>query len=225
MQQHHELLWTLTGPFKMLGCNIGSRMTVVKLRDGGLFLHSPVAMTDSDYNDLDKLGEVRHIVAPNLMHHLSLPAVASRYPNAKVWGARGIEKKRPDVNFSGFLGESDLPIWGDELKYSKIAGVPMLDEFVFYHSRSETLIVTDLAFNVQKVDGLFFRLCAELNGCYKTFGPSRVFKMSVKDRSLFKSSLIELKHWRFDRIVLAHGEVVETGGAKMLTEAFRDVMQ
>ena len=77
-------VWYLDKPFKMMGFDLGGRMTIVKLSDGSLLMVSPVAMTTEDRAELDRIGPVRHIVAPNLMHHLYAGDAKQSYPDAKL---------------------------------------------------------------------------------------------------------------------------------------------
>ena len=64
MRELDEGLWVEDRPLRLLGIEVGARMTVVRLEDGGLFLHSPVALDADLRSDLDALGPVRCVVAP-----------------------------------------------------------------------------------------------------------------------------------------------------------------
>lgn len=77
-------LWTVRAPLKLGGLEIGTRMTVARLADGSLWLHSPVRPTADLTKELDALGPVRHIVAPSKMHHLFLMPFAEKYPEART---------------------------------------------------------------------------------------------------------------------------------------------
>ena len=90
--------------------------------------------------------------------------------------------------------------------------MPKLQEIVFFHHASRTLILTDLAFHIRNSDSWFTRLFMRLNGAYGHFGPSRIFRTLVKDRAALRSSLNRMQEWDFDRIIVAHGEVLEQGG-------------
>ena len=49
-----------------------TRMVVIRLADGSLWLHSPIQFTSDLAKQIDALGEVRYLVAPNKLHHLFL---------------------------------------------------------------------------------------------------------------------------------------------------------
>ena len=51
----------------MLGLRLGTRMTVVRLTNGGLLLHSPVLMSPALREELDAIGPVSHIVCPDML--------------------------------------------------------------------------------------------------------------------------------------------------------------
>ena len=142
-------IWTAHMPeLRFLGLQVGSRMTVVRLPDGGLWVHSPIAMTPELRREVDELGPVRWIVAPNVYHHLYAGDWARLYPDAQLWGAQGLEKKRKDLRFHGILGR-DGPAW--PFRSQHIAG-SFLDETMFFHEPSGTLISCDLFENLHKCD-------------------------------------------------------------------------
>jgi hypothetical protein len=44
-------------------------MAAIRLSGGSLFVWSPVALTEDLRAEVDALGEVRYLVAPNSLHH------------------------------------------------------------------------------------------------------------------------------------------------------------
>ncbi len=74
----HEI-WIVEGPvigFRWLGLRLPftTRMTIVRLADGGLWVHSPIELGADLAAAVDALGPVRHLVAPNRIHYWWLPA-------------------------------------------------------------------------------------------------------------------------------------------------------
>jgi hypothetical protein len=84
-------------------------MAVIRLSDGGLFIWSPIKLTDDLRAEVEALGEVRHLVPPNSLHHLFLDDWRFAYPNAKLCAPPGLRKKRKDINFDGDLSNQPLP--------------------------------------------------------------------------------------------------------------------
>jgi len=98
--------------------------------------------------------------------------------------------------------------------------MPRLNEFVFLHAASRTLIVADLVFNFD-VNGqhLLGKLFLKLNGLYGRVGCSRIFRRFIKNRAAFRASIAELPQWGFDRIVLGHGRIVAADARHVLAQA------
>jgi hypothetical protein len=112
-------------------------------------------------------------------------------------------------------------MWETELPKLLIRGMPKLNEFVFLHRPSRTLIVADLVFNFNvSQQHLLGKLFLKLNGIYDRVGCSRVFRRSIKDRQAFSSSITELLQLDFDRLVLGHGAILEKEAKQTLRRAF-----
>ena len=92
-------IWIAERPQRFYGIEVGTRMTVIRLADGSLLLHSPVSLDHGLRRELDSIGRVRFTVAPNRVHHLHAGEVAEAYPEARLWVAPGLERKRPDLVF------------------------------------------------------------------------------------------------------------------------------
>lgn len=83
----------------VLGFHYSTRMAVIKLSDGGLFIWSPIALTDNLKNAVDDIGTVQHIVAPNSLHHLFIGDWAKAYPKARLYAPPGLREKHKDIEF------------------------------------------------------------------------------------------------------------------------------
>lgn len=95
-------VWIVDGPEIRFGppglkLPFPTRMTVVRLPDDGLWLHSPTPPTARLLESLQALGEVRFLVAPNTLHYWWLPDWAARFPDAGRYGAPGLRRaaRRP----------------------------------------------------------------------------------------------------------------------------------
>lgn len=192
-----------------VGFHFRGRMTVAKLSDGSVWLHSPIPIDDALAVEIDEIGPVKHLVAPNLFHHLHLKGVIERYPEATLYGVPGFEKKRPDLDFDHVLS-SDAPVaWGGEFDQLLLKGAPSLNEMVFLHKPSGSLIVTDLVFNIQECKNWQSRLLFRLVGTYKRMAHSRSWRMIAKDKDALRKSVHKMLSWDFERVLMAHGEVVD----------------
>jgi hypothetical protein len=214
-------LWTAEGRVRFLGQWLPVRMVVVRLRDGSLFVHSPVETTPALEAELATLGAVRHLVAPSKYHHLWLIDWRTSYPDATVYGAPGLPEKREDVAFDEVLSDDSPPSWATEMDQLVFRGLPIFNEVVFHHRPSRSLIVADLVFNIVEVDGILGPTIMRLNGMWKRFGPSRTLKfMMRRNRKAACQGIESILRWDFDRVVMSHGQVRDAGGHGALERAF-----
>ena len=207
-------LWIVKQPLVLLGVNFGTVMTVVKLKDNSLWIHSPVDPNEELLNHLNSLGEVSTVISPNNFHHLFAPAFMDEHPDAHYFYAPGIEKKQKHkihhIKNKSELKESTQPSWGDEIEILKIGGMPFLDEFVFYHKSSQTLIACDLIFKLHKNKSILQNLLFPIMGI-KDGEPcqSRLFKSCIRDKNEYNKAIEHLKTWDVDRLIVGHGGVIE----------------
>ncbi|MDG2334688.1 MAG: DUF4336 domain-containing protein [Myxococcota bacterium] len=213
-------LWVIDHPFKMMGIPLGTRTTLVRLADGGLFMHSPGPMDAELIESVDEIGPVHAIVAPNDFHHLYLKENANAWPDAEVFIAPGLREKRPDLTDAQVLGETAPALWSRDLDQVWMRGAPKVNEIAFFHRHSRTLILADLAFNLTKPRSLLVRLFARINGSSGRLASSRLMKAMYRDRQAARAGAEKILAWDFDRLTLCHGEIVESGAKASLTPAF-----
>jgi hypothetical protein len=213
-------LWVADRPLKLAVGDIGTRMTVIRLGDGGLFLHSPVRLDTDTRQAVDGLGPVRAVVAPSRVHHFFVSDYLTAYPEARVYSAPGLLEKRRDLKFHGVLSDQAAPEWHGEIEQHLFRGAPYLNEIVFFHLPTRTLILTDLAFNVPADRTSDARLFYWLVGAAGRFGPHRLVRLFMRDRRAARDSIDTILRWDFDRVIVTHGEVLETGGRERFAAAF-----
>jgi hypothetical protein len=214
LRQLAENVWCAEGDLFMPGgIHFPLRMVVVRV-EGGLWLHSPIAMSVELIAALRELGEVRWVVAPNLLHHLYVEGALEAFPEAMLYGARGFADKRADLPFVGFLEDSEAYPWGQELLHKVIEGAPGVNECVFFHVASGTLLLTDLVFHINRCANWRSVWMFRLVGVYKKLAQSRLWRFLVKDRAAARESVEALFGWDISRVVMAHGDIVEGADAK-----------
>jgi hypothetical protein len=166
-----ENVWIVDGPVIRFGMPwpkmpFPTRMTVVRLADGGLFLHSPTPFTEELAAEIDAAGKVRHLVGPNRIHYWWIPDWRQAYPQAETWLAPRIPEQaqgRIDFETKELAGGSGYP-WDEEMDTLPVRG-DYMTEFVFFHRASRTLIVTDLIENFEpRKLGLAMRLMTRIGG-------------------------------------------------------------
>ncbi len=210
--------------FSVGGLQIGSRMTLVHLNNGDLFVHSPIALSKEVKDSIDSIGKPKFIIAPNTVHHIFLKKFYDQYSEAELYIVPGLRKKRHDLSFVKDLSEVAYYPWNDEIKQHHVIGIPKLDEVVFFHAESKTLILTDLAFYITPDKPFFTRLFFRLNSAYDKFGPSRIFKnFLLKDKSEFKKSVDYILTWDFERIIISHRKVIDKKGKDIFERVFGSI--
>jgi hypothetical protein len=214
-------LWVAERPQRFYGLEVGTRMTVIRLADGSLLLHSPVALDARLRAELDALGRVRFVVAPNRVHHLYAGHVADTYPEARLWVGPGVERKRPDLAYVAVLDDEAPVEWRGQVEQLFFRGRPYENEVVFFHPTSRTLVLCDLAFNFGPRAAVATRWLMRLLRSYRRFGPSTLDPWLIRDRAAARASLERILAWDFDRVVVAHGDVLERGGHDALRTGYR----
>jgi hypothetical protein len=214
-------LWVVDRPLGILGIQVGARMTVIRLENGDVLLHSPVTPDAELCDALAEIGPVRHLVAPNKLHHLYFAAAAAAFPEAVRWAAPGLAEKRRDLEFDEVLDDTAPAAWAGELDQIRLRGAPHVEEIVFHHRASRTLIAADLVFNVRESPSFITRLFLRANGVLGSFGPSRMFRSFIRDRAAARESLDRMLAWNFDRVVVSHGVVLQSRGRRVLRDAYQ----
>ena len=204
--------------------DVGSRMTVVRLASGFLLVHSPLRPTDAIREYLSRLGEVRFIIAPNKYHHLYAGEFAAAYPDARLYGAPGLQEKRKDLRIYAALSDEPEPFWEDSLKQHVFQGIPAVNEVVFFHPLSRSVIFTDLVFNFSSDLTPGQKLFALLDGVYDKTAVSRLTGyILLGDRKKARLSADKILEWDFDKVVLAHKDVVHEDGYEAVRKAFEKI--
>lgn len=208
-------VWECSRPLKIAGMEIGHRMTVVRLGTNGLWIHSPVSWTPELGAELNALGIVRHVLAPSRLHDLYLEEWRPNCRTALFWAAPGL-RGESSFPFTGDLSEEANSEWGDAFDVVLIAGMPDVNELVYLHKPSRTLIVADLVFNLPADTDFMTSMMAKANGIHGKLAVSRLFRSKMKDKAAVADSVRTILGWEFDRLLMGHGKAVTGQGTKAL---------
>lgn len=216
-------LWTLDGePISFFSFPYALRMTIIRLADGSLFLHSPVQLSDTRRVMVDSVGEVRFIVSPNKIHNLYLGHWASAYPDAKLYAPPGLRKRRSDLEFDGELTDTAEPAWESDLRQCVVRGSVFMEEVLFFHIASSTLIVGDL---IENHDARRFsrwqRVVGRLNRMLAPNGETPVnYRLSFTNRKRARSCLERVLSWQPRQVVVMHGPCILEDADAFLKRGF-----
>ena len=207
-------VWHVEGRLRLSpGIHFPVRSTLVDTGEG-LALVSPLGFDDETAARIDALGAVTFLVAPNLFHHLFLEAATARWPEAKVLAPPGLRSKRPGLTIDG--DPSSLP----GVEVHRVAGMPKLEEHALFHRPSGTLVVTDLVFNMHRAHtGLTRFILKYVSRAYGRVAVSGLLRWLTKDRPAAAASLDAILALPFERLVMAHGDVVEEDARAQLAAA------
>ena len=211
-------VWARTAPLSLMGIQLGTRMSIVRLTNGKLWMHSPIELTSPLTNEINSLGEVSYIVCPNVLHHLYAKAAKEAYPHARIYAPHTLRGKRKDLEIDEDLSSSPPSGWAEDLEQETILG-SMLNETVFYHKPSRTLIATDLVENFKNVEHLPTRVFLKLAGAYQRVGFSRPLRFLYRNRKKARTSIDRILNWPFERVIIAHGDVISENARDSIMRA------
>jgi len=215
-----DSIWVTERPVWYSGVRQRARTTVVRLQGDVLWVHSPTTPTDEVCAALDALGEVRWIVVPNRFHHLQAPATAARYPKALVVGPKSAESRNPGLSVVMGLDHSEYVAATPELTPLHLGGVPFLDETVFFHAASGSLIAADLLACASARDHWTWRYAARIWGRYEQVRTPPDVRWSTRASSAAAESIAQLRALPLQRILIAHGDPIVERPAQQLAEAW-----
>jgi len=217
-----DQIWIADGPtVSFYGFPYPTRMAVVRLENGDLWVWSPVGLTDELADEVDALGAVRYLISPNKIHHLFLGEWAKRWPEAEMYASPGLQKKRPDLDFTAELDEHPPRAWEGQIDQVVFRGSLFMDEVVFFHRASSTCLVCDL---IQRHDpahqtgwkGWLMRL----DGLVGAGGSTpREWRASFIRRSRARKVLERVLSWNSQQLVIAHGEWASSNGSEVIRRA------
>ncbi len=204
------------------GFHLPIRSTLLGVGSGELMVISPLRMDDALAARVSALGRVTHIVSPNKFHHLFVGDAAARWPDAQVHLAGGLPAKLGKL---GRAVPSHLALpegMPRDVQAIPVEGMPALDETLFFHAPSRTLVVTDLVFHVLgPTQGLLTGLILRLVGAHQKLAQGLELRFMVRDREATRQSLERVMALDFTRLVMAHGVVVEEDAKERLRHALR----
>lgn len=223
-----ENIWIVDGPLiAFKGVPFPTRMTIIRLADESLFVHSPTALTPALKARIDELGPVRHLVSPNKIHYWWIGAWSLHYPQATKWASPGV---RPAAARQGWSFDTDLTDqpalqWRGEIDQLIVRGGRFMDEVVFFHESSRTLVLADLIENFEpsKVHSAILRWLLKLAGNVDPDGKLPIdLRLGYWGRhTTIRAAVQRMLEWAPTRVILAHGRLYDKNGTAELARAFR----
>jgi hypothetical protein len=230
LQKIGKEIWVYDGSrVSFYGFPFSTRMTVIRLQNGNLWVHSPEKINADLITELLALGKVKYLISPNKLHHLFLAEWIEQFPDAITYAAPGLCKKRKDINFDNELTDTPDHAWESEIDQTLFQGSHTMVEVVFFHMASRTLILTDLIENFDPATLNWWQTkLARFAGILNPSGKTPIdWRLSFHLGSMAKAteSLSKLLQWQPDNIILSHGVCVFGGGTEFLRSSFSWLMK
>ncbi len=217
-------IWLVDGSplIAAVGFHYPTRMAVVRLAGGGLFIWSAVELTDALRAEVDSHGPIEHVVAPNSLHHVHLSGWTAAYPDAVIHPAPGLRSKRPDISFGDDLADEVPAAWAGEIDQAVVGGNAITTEVVFFHRESGTAIFTDLIQHFRPGWFSGWRSVVARLDLMVAAEPAvpRKFRLAFRDRSAARDAIGRILGWNIRNLVIAHGEPVMGVGDATVRRAF-----
>lgn len=197
-------IWTCFMPMRIFGLAFNSRMTIIRLENGKLWVHSPIKKTEKLLAEIRALGDIQYLIAPNLLHHLFIGDWKSDFPKAELLAPKGLSKKRPDLDITNELNKFENV---DEVDMCQVLGMPLVNEYLFFHHKSQTLIVTDLCFYQKEATGLT-AFYFWLNNVKNQMNSPKLVLWAIKDKAELQKSLERTRNYNIRQISMCHNFVL-----------------
>ena len=218
-------VWIQEYPIHFAGCDFNARMTVIRISDTALMVHSPCEIDAATKKAILALGDVAYIVAPGTYHYFFVPSAQSAFPDAETYLCPGIVRKRPELDFDWFLADQPPEAWAGVLDQVLVRGNKLIWEVAFFHRVSKTLLLVDLIENftdqtpdVNWVLKLWWKAVFHM---WDNPKPAPEYQMGWKDKAAARKSLQKILDWDFDKIIMAHGDLIETNAKERALEAWK----
>jgi hypothetical protein len=217
-------IWLADGAeVDVAGFRYPTRAAIIRLSGGELLVWSPIALTPALRASIDALGEVRHLVAPNSLHHLFLGQWRDAYPMAKLHAPPGLRRKRQDIAFDGDLDEGAAAQWAGDLDQVVIRGNLITTEVVFFHVASRTVLFADLIQQFEPGSLSGWRALVARLDLMMAPAPEvpRKFRAAFIDRARARAAIQQVLAWPAEKVVMAHAPPVLADGQAFIVRAFR----
>jgi Domain of unknown function (DUF4336) len=226
IQEFAKNVWIADGPLvRDMGFIFTTRMTIVRLSDGSVWVSSPVPVSFDTLERITELGPVRYLLAATPRHVWRLEGWHTLFPKAQLWASQPnlmtLQKKR--LPLTGILGDTPPDSWADDFDQLAFKGNPLLSEVLFFHKQARTLILDDLI----QVNPVMPRepirnALIKLGGVAVPHGGVPFdMRMTFIDRDFARQSLAKVLSWDFDRLIIAHGACIDKDARQFVERAFR----
>ncbi len=219
-------IWIVEGNcVSFYGFSYPTRSVIVKLENNELWIWSPIELSQTLKSEVAAIGQPKHLVSPNKLHHLFLKEWAEAYPAASLWGPQSTIIKKPDLHFEYPLEHNTPTEWKEDIDQVWFNGSRAMDEIVFFHKPSRTVIMADLSENFSehfiKANWSFWqRVLARLWGIVEGKGYAPLEWRLSFNREKTRQTKNKMLAWNPEKVIMAHGEWQNENGRAFLEKSF-----
>ena len=221
-------VWLKDYPIRFAGCRFNARMTVIRLSDGRLLIHSPCQIDAVMKSEIEALGPVAFIIAPGNYHYRHVKSAQDAFVGAETHICPGIEKKDPKLTYSKVLGDEPDPAWAEDLDQVLVRGSRFIWEVVFFHRATKILILVDLienyGDNTTKVSGILRFWWKVIFRMWNRPKPAPEYQIGWRNKAAARKCLERILTWDFDKIIIAHGDLIEEEAQRIARTAWKTVL-
>lgn len=226
LQPFAKNIWIADGPDVLdMGIMFTTRMVIVKLANGSVWVNSPVPVPFDTLKRITELGPVRYGIAATPRHVWRLDGWHTLFPEAQLWVPRTslFTLKKGNLQFTGTLGDRPEQSWAEDFDQLAFKGNPLLEEVFFFHKESRTLILDDLIQTHPKQESKFlFNMLIKLSDAAPPHGGVGLdIRFTFINRNLARQSLEKLLSWDFDKLIIAHGACIQKDAKSFVERAFQ----
>ncbi len=206
IEELSENLWRVEGDLPHF--SMRRVMTVVRLSDGRLVIHSAIALGDASMKRLEAWGTPAFLLIPHSRHRLDAPRFKERYPSLRVLVPPAVlDKARAVVNVDGTY--SDMPV-DPALRLEVLGGTGGAEGVLIVQSADgASVVLNEVVFDLEPPKSAVGRAALRLVG----FGPGArvtpVVKLElVKDKLRLKAHLERLAATpNLVRLIVSHSRM------------------
>lgn len=222
LEEFGPSIYSVDGPtVSFFGFPYPTRMAVVRLSDGSVWVWSPIALTRELADEVEAIGPVRYIVSPNKLHHLFLQQWADHWPEARLYAPPGLASKKAALHFYAELDDEPSPSWEADIDQVVFRGSLAMAEVAFFHRGSRTAIIGDLIQRFSDTNNSGWkRMIMRLGGILGERGSTpRDWRASFLRRGPARIARRKVLEWNPERLLIAHGQCAQTGATEIVRAA------
>ena len=204
---------TVTGDIDMPLTHFQRRVTVVRLAGGDLVIFSAIALDEPQMQKLEAFGRPAWLIVPGDHHRTDAKVWKERYPSLRVITPAGARKA---VEEAVSVDAIEVDFHDPAVTFMTVAGTGGHEAaLVVRRNSGTTLVVNDLIGNMDKEAGFMLRLMGFAGREPNIPTPIKLGlagdKTALREQLLAWADEPSLK-----RIIVSHGEPIETGAGDEL---------